>query len=111
MLNYGYLCYQTERPKTRAELREADAQLGQFFAALAELLGSLAKPVRALRRQSGTGVSAGEHARQPAAGAFCWDWDIDSHHDRGARDCSSEPGAAPGEPGVSGPQNRPLAVG
>lgn len=69
MLNYGYLCYQAERPKTRAELRAADAQLGQFFAALAEVLGSLAKPVRALRRQSGMGPSDAEHARQPAAAA------------------------------------------
>jgi hypothetical protein len=111
MLNYGYLCYQAERPKSRAELRKADAQLGQFFAALAELLGSLAKPVRALRRQSGTGPSAGEHARQPAAGAFCRDWDINRHRDRKARDCSSEQGTAPGEPGIDGPQHRPLAVG
>jgi len=52
MLNYGYLGYQAERPKSRAEQREADAQVGQLFAALAQLLCVLAKPVRALRRQS-----------------------------------------------------------
>ena len=111
MFNYGYTCYQAERAKTQAEQRQVDAQLGQLFAALAQLLGSLAKPVRVLRRQSGTEPSAGEHARQPAAGAICQDWDIDRHHDRRARDSSSEPGTAPGEPGVSGPQRRPLAVG
>jgi hypothetical protein len=111
MFNYGYTCYQAERAKTQAEQREADAQLGQLFAALAQLLGSLAKPVRALRRQSGTGPSAVEHARQPAAGPICQDWDIDRPHDKRARDRSSEPGTAPGESGVSGPQCRPLAVG
>jgi len=111
MFNYGYTCYQAERAKTQAEQREADAQLGQLLAALAQLLGSLAKPVRALRRQSGTESPAGEHARHPAAGAICQDWDIDRHHDRRARDCSSEPGTAPAESGVSGPQRRPLAVG
>ena len=52
MLTYGYLGYQAERPKSRAEQREVDAQLGQLFAALAQLLCVLAKPVRALRRQS-----------------------------------------------------------
>jgi hypothetical protein len=111
MFNYGYTCYQAERAKTQAEQRAADAQLGQLFAALAQLLGSLAKPVRALRRQSGTGPLAVELARQPAAGAICQDWDIDRHHDRRASDCSSEPGTAPSDSGVSGPQRRPLAVG
>jgi hypothetical protein len=71
MFNYGYTCYQAERAKTQAEQREADAQLGQLLAAFAQLLGSLAKPVRALRPQSGTESSAGEHARHPAAGAIC----------------------------------------
>jgi hypothetical protein len=107
----GYVLYQAERAKTQAEQREADAQLGQFFAALAQLFGSLARPVRALRRQSGTEPSAGEHARQPAPAANCQDWDIDSHHDSRARDCSSEPGTAPGESRVPGPQRHPVAVG
>jgi hypothetical protein len=73
MFNYGYLGYQAERAKTRAEQRAADAQLGQLFAALARLLGPLAKPVRALRRQSGTGRLASKRARQPAAAAICQD--------------------------------------
>jgi hypothetical protein len=70
MLNYGYMGYQAERPKSQAEQRDADAQLGQLFAALAQLLYSPAKPVRALRRQLGTGPSSRERARQPAAGAI-----------------------------------------
>jgi hypothetical protein len=53
MLNYGYMCYQAERPKTQAQQREADAQLGQLYAALAGLLRPLAAPVRALRRLAG----------------------------------------------------------
>jgi hypothetical protein len=67
MLN-GYPPYQAERAKTRAEQMEADAQLGQLFAALSQSLRSLAKPVRALRRKSGTGRPACDGARQPAAG-------------------------------------------
>lgn len=111
MFNYGYTCYQEERAKTRAEQRDADAQVGQLLAALGQLLGSLAKPVRALRRRSGTEPLVGELARQLAAGAICQYWDIDRDHDMRARDCSSEPGTAPGDSGVSGPQRRPLAVG
>ena len=111
MLNYGYMCYQAERTKTPAEQREADAQLGHLFAALAQLLGSLAKPVLALRRQSGTGPSVCERAPRPAAGALCKDWDIDPQHDKRGRACSSQPGSAPGESGVPRPQRRPLAVG
>jgi hypothetical protein len=83
MLTYGYLAYQAERPKSRAEQREADAQLGQLFAAIAQLLCLLAKPVRALRRQS---VPKG-------------------------RQCSPELGSAPGDPEACGAQRRPLAVG
>src|SRR5258708_32734684 len=110
MFNYGYMCYQAERAKTQAEQREADAHLGLLFAALAQLLGSLAKPVRALRRQSGTGPSAVEHARQPAAGPICQDWDIDRPHDKRPRDRSPEPGPPPDESGSSGPQRRRLAA-
>ncbi len=69
MFNYGYMCYQAERAKTQTEQRAADAQLGQLFAALAQLLGSLAKPARALRRQSGTERSACERVCQPVVGA------------------------------------------
>ena len=49
MLNYGYLTYQAERTKTKAEERETDAQLGQLSAAFAQLLRPLTKPARALR--------------------------------------------------------------
>ena len=83
MLTYGYLAYQAERPKSRAEQRQAEAQVGQLLAALAQVLGWLAKPVRALRRQS---VPTG-----------C--------------QCSPEQGSAPGEPVACGAQRRPLAVG
>jgi hypothetical protein len=111
MLNYGYTCYQAERAKTQADQREADAQLGQLFAAVARLPGSVARPVRALRRQSGTGPPAAGHARQPAAGPACQDRDTDRPHDNRARDRGSGPGTAPGESGVPGPRRRPLAVG
>lgn len=69
MFNYGYMCYQAERPKTQTEQRKDDAQLGEFFAALAQLLGSPGRPSRALRRQSGTERSACERVCQPVAGA------------------------------------------
>ena len=65
MFSYGYTCYQAERARTLAEQREADAQLGQLFAAFGQFLGSLAKPVRALRRHSGTGP-VGRRACMPA---------------------------------------------
>jgi adenylosuccinate lyase len=71
MLNYGYMGYQAERAKTQAEQREADVQLGQLCAALAESLRSLAKPVRALRRLSGIAPPAFKRAGQPAAEAIC----------------------------------------
>jgi hypothetical protein len=111
MLNYGYMGYQAERPKSQAEQREADAQVGQLFAALAQLLCALAKPARALRRQPGTGPSSCERARQPAADAISQDRDIDLQNDNRGRERGSKPGTAPGEPGVCGPQRRPLAVG
>jgi hypothetical protein len=73
MLNYAYLGYQAERPKSRAEQRQADAQLGELFAALAQFLRSLAKPVRALRRQSGQAPWTSAYACQPSAAANCQD--------------------------------------
>jgi hypothetical protein len=70
VFNYGYMCYQAERPKTQAEQRKADAQVGQLFAALGQLCRSLAVPLRALGRQSGTGQpSVCDRTCQPAAGA------------------------------------------
>jgi hypothetical protein len=111
MLNYGYMGYQAERPKSRAEQRQADAQLGELFAALAQLLGSLAKPARALRRQARSAPLASARAGQPSAHAIGQDRDVDLRHDYRGRECSSEPGTAPGEPGACSPQRRPLAVG
>jgi hypothetical protein len=53
---YGYMRYEAERTRSPAEQRAADALLGQRSAALARLLRSLARPARALRRQSGTSL-------------------------------------------------------
>jgi hypothetical protein len=50
MVNRYYSIYQAERGKTRAELRAADAQIGEFVAELAQLGSTLATPVRAVRR-------------------------------------------------------------
>lgn len=50
---YGYLLYQAERAKAPAEQREADAQLGRFFAALPRLRRSPTRPERGLRRDPG----------------------------------------------------------
>jgi hypothetical protein len=111
MLNYGYMGYQAERPKSRAEQRQADAQLGELFAALGQLLGSLAKPARALRRQTGPAPWVSARARQTSADAIYHFPDVDLQHDNRGRECSSEPGTAPGEPGACSPQRRPLAVG
>ncbi len=58
---YGYMVYEAERAKTEAEHRDADIRLGQRSAALTQLFRSLAKPVHALRRRSGTSPSG----RQP----------------------------------------------
>ncbi|HEY5357597.1 MAG TPA: hypothetical protein VIJ82_07880 [Streptosporangiaceae bacterium] len=69
MPHYGYLDYQAGRAMTRAEHLTADAQLGQHYAALAQLLRSLARPLRAARRHSGPSPSA-----RPA----CWPADCGS---------------------------------
>jgi hypothetical protein len=54
MFYYGYSAYQAERALAPREQREADAQLGRRWAALAQWRRSLANPARTLRRQSGT---------------------------------------------------------
>ena len=53
MISFGYTVFQAERPLARAEQRAADAQLGRYCAALAQWRQSLARPARALRRESG----------------------------------------------------------
>jgi hypothetical protein len=58
MLDQGYLLYQAERVRTRAEQQAADARLGQRAAALAQVFRSIARPVRAVRRQPATGLPA-----------------------------------------------------
>jgi hypothetical protein len=50
MVNSYYGIYQAERGKTSAELRAADAQIGEVAAQLGELSSTLATPVRAMRR-------------------------------------------------------------
>jgi hypothetical protein len=50
---FGYMLYQAERPKAAAEQRQADAQLGQFFAALPRRRRSLPRPERGPRRDPG----------------------------------------------------------
>jgi hypothetical protein len=45
---YGCMVYQAERVRTRAELQEADAQLGQLFAAFRSLARSAHTPRRRL---------------------------------------------------------------
>jgi hypothetical protein len=50
MVNLYYGIYQAERGKTAAELRAADAQMGEFAAQLAQLGSRLSAPVRAARR-------------------------------------------------------------
>jgi len=50
MLNPYYTIYQAERDKTSAELRAADAQIGEFAAGLGQLGSTLAVTGRVLRR-------------------------------------------------------------
>jgi hypothetical protein len=50
MVNSYYGIYQAERGKTAAELRAADAQIGEVAAQLGELGSALAAPVRTVRR-------------------------------------------------------------
>jgi len=50
MVNSYYGIYQAERGKTSAELRAADAQIGEVAAQLGGLGSVLAVPVRAVRQ-------------------------------------------------------------
>ena len=50
MINSYYGIYQVERGKTAAEIRVADAQLGEWAAELGQLGSAFAAPVRAVRR-------------------------------------------------------------
>ena len=64
MVNSYYVIYQAERGKTAAELRAADAQLGEVAAQLGELGSALAAPVRTVRRSLLS-------RRSPVASAAC----------------------------------------
>ena len=50
MVNSYYGIYQAERGKTTAEIRAADAQLGELATGLGQLGSVLAAPARAVRR-------------------------------------------------------------
>jgi hypothetical protein len=45
----SYRLYQTERPKSAAEIRHADNQAGQFAAAASGLVRSIVRPIRVAR--------------------------------------------------------------
>ena len=45
----SYRLYQTERPKTAAEIRHADEQIGQFSATASALFRSITRPRRVAR--------------------------------------------------------------
>jgi hypothetical protein len=50
MVNSYYGIYQAERGKTAAEIRAADAQLGEWGAEIGQLGSALAASARAVRR-------------------------------------------------------------
>jgi hypothetical protein len=50
MVNSYYGIYQSERGKTAAEIRAADAQIGGLAAELGQLGSAFAAPARAVRR-------------------------------------------------------------
>jgi hypothetical protein len=71
---YGYMIYEAERTRSPVEQRAADALLGQRAAALAQLLRSLARPARALRRQwheRGRPVSVPASRQRELAARLC----------------------------------------
>jgi len=65
----SYQLYQAERPKTAAEIRRADAQLGERSRALSSAWGHVGRPAAALRAVlgavAGSGVvrPVGEHGQ------------------------------------------------
>jgi hypothetical protein len=50
---YGYAIYRAENPLSPGLQREADGQLGRFFAALPRLRRRRARPARSPRRMAG----------------------------------------------------------
>jgi hypothetical protein len=55
---YGYAIYRAESPLSPGLQREADSQLGRFYAALPRIRRGRARPVRALRRPAGSGAGS-----------------------------------------------------
>ncbi len=71
MVNSYYGIYQSERGKTAAEIRAAEAQVGGLAAEFGQLGSALATPVRAVRRslrrqRSATCPAAPDAGRGPA---------------------------------------------
>jgi hypothetical protein len=55
---YGYAIYRAESPLSPGLQREADSQLGRFYAALPRIRRGRARSVRALRRPAGSGAGS-----------------------------------------------------
>ena len=62
-MNTGYLIYQAERPRSRAEQQQADIANAELVRAVSRCWHALAAPLRALRS---TGRAAGRPARRQA---------------------------------------------
>jgi hypothetical protein len=64
----NYRLYQTERPKSAAEIRHADIQTGQFAAAVSGLFRGIPLPGRVARayQHGSPGCTAAHHTAEPA---------------------------------------------
>lgn len=62
-MNTGYLIYQAERPRSRAEQQQADIANAELVRAVSRCWHVLAAPLRALRS---AGRAAGRPTRRPA---------------------------------------------
>jgi hypothetical protein len=64
----GYRLYQTERPKSAAEIRHADIQTGQFAAAVSGLFRGIRLPgwVARAYQYGSRGCAAAHHTAEPA---------------------------------------------
>ena len=64
----SYRLYQTERPKSAAEIRHADRQTAQFAAAVSGLFHSVTLPSRVARayRRGSRGYAAAQCTAEPA---------------------------------------------
>jgi hypothetical protein len=62
-MNTGYLIYQAERPRSRAEQQQVDIANAELVGAVSRRWHALAAPLRALRS---AGRAAGRPTRRPA---------------------------------------------